>query len=255
MPLHLRGFFRYFIRMKHLVRWALACMVLALAAPISAQINVGIGMQAGYTAMPNADRPVDRYNDKGFLYRRMRHFHWPMGEIYLASIRHNRLLLELNMNSRRNRVSAESFNGNVLNRRDVRFTMQSFSFGAGYALQEKDDFVLYLAGAVDVGYAKMQTRTGPKASLNNSPYYLFQREGLLALSAYFKFVFRDHAEAITSYSITPYFHYPLTKFDFFYMNQLLNPADALLDGTTLPARPWNVGLQVNFDLDLLRFLE
>lgn len=259
MHLHLRRFLRYFNRMKQRVLLAilpLMIVLLAGATPLMAQINVGIGMQAGYTTMPNADVPVDRYNDRGFLYRRMRHFHWPMGEIYLASLRHKRLLLELNMNSRRNRIAAESFNGAELHHRDVRFTMQAISIGAGYALQEKDDFVLYLAGAVDLGVMRMQTRTGPKATINRTPYYTpFPNQGLLALSAYLKLVFRDHAESITSYSFTPFFHYPLTKFDFFNLNQLLNPATALLDGNTLPARPWNVGLQVNFDLDLIRFLE
>jgi hypothetical protein len=259
MHLHLRGFLRYFNGMKQRVLLAFLPLIIVLlagaAAPLAAQINIGIGMQAGYTAMPNANLPVDRYNDRGFLYRQMRKFHWPMGEIYLASLRHNRLLLELSMNSRRNRIAAESFDGAVLNHRDVRFNMQVFGLGAGYAVQEKDDFVLYLAGSVDLGFAKMETRTGPKASIGRTPYYLFQREGLLALSGYLKMVFRNNSESITSYSITPYFQYPLTKFDFFYLNQLLNPATALLDGTTLPARPWNVGLQVNFDLDLLRFLE
>lgn len=259
MLLHLPGFFRYFNRMKKLVRWvrlSLPFCLLALAAtPLAAQINVGIGMQAGYTKMPNANIPVDRYNQSTFFYRPMRHFHWPMGEIYLASLRHGRLLLELNMNSRRNRIAAESFNGSELHHRDVRFTMQAFSFGAGYAAHVQDDFVLYVAGAVDLGYMRWQTRTGPKSSIGRTPYNDSDRSGLLALSAYLKMVFRNNPESITSFSFTPYFHYPLTKFDFFPLNQFLNPMTAAADGNPLLARPWNVGVQVNFDIDLLRFLE
>ena len=235
----------------------LLLFILLLLAPaaLPAQINVGIGMQGGFTSMPNADVVTDRYNSHGFLYRKMRRFHFPIGEIYLASIRHNRWLAELNMNTRRNRVSAESFNGNVLHRRDVRFTMQSFSFGGGYAAVDQDNFVLYLCGAIDLGYMKLSTRQGPKESIGRSPYYMFDRRGMIALSTYLKMVFRSDREAITSYSISPYFHFPLSDFDFVYLNQVLNTQDWTLDGPNPTAPPWNVGLMVNFDRDLLRFLQ
>lgn len=244
------------IPMKRLPFLLLALACLLLPSRMFAQINVGLGYQQGFFFMPNADKPIDRFNGNGFLYNNMGHFRWPGGEIYSASLRHNGLLLELNLNTKRSRVSAESFSGNDLFRRDIRFSMQGLSLGVGYAAVEQDDFVLYPAAAIDLGYMKMTTRLGPKANIGQVNYQQFDRNGMVALSIYLKMVFRQNAESITSWSLSPYFYYPLKQYDFFVLNQvLLAPSDWYLDGSTLPARPWNVGVALQFDIDLLRFLQ
>lgn len=220
-----------------------------------AQLFVGIGLQAGFGNMPNANIPIDRYNSRAFLYKRMNQFHWPFGEIYEASFRSGRGLVSLNLNTRRQRATAKSTSTNGIDQRDVRFTMQALSLGAGYAAIDNETFVWYLGGALDAGYMRLLTRTGPSNQIARTPYYLYRRLPMLAITINTKFVFRGSRESIGVWSLTPYLHIPLQKFDFLSLEQLLNQGSLQVLTTPLPARPVNVGLAFNIDIDLLRFLD
>ncbi len=234
--------------------FSLLCSIALMPLASKAQLYAGIGLQAGFASMPNANVPIDRYNDRAFLYRRMNRFHWPFGEIYDLSYRSGRLLLDLNLNTRRMRATAKSTDANGIYQRDVRFTMQSISLGAGISIAENDKFVMYLGGALDAGYMRLLTRTGPSNQINRTDYYLYSRSPLLAVSAFAKMVFRSSPDAITVYSLTPYIQLPLQTFDFLPMEQLLNQGSLQPYNLPLPARAWNVGLAFNFDLDLIGFL-
>lgn len=241
------------------VRRRLLALLLVLGAGFAlhsaqAQLFVGLGYQQGFFNMPEPNVAVDRFNDRGFLFRNLGKFHWPGGEIFSISYRPERLLLELNLNSRRQRISAESFAGSVLQRRDFRFNMQGISLGAGYAVVDEDAFALYLSGAIDVGWMRLSTRLGAKDNINRIDYQLIRRSTLVAGSIYAKFTFRSSRESVSVFSIAPYVHIPTLNFDFTIMNQILNPTEYTLDGT-LSAHPLNFGLMVNFDLDLISILQ
>ncbi len=234
---------------------ALACL-LFVSLPLSgkAQLYVGIGLQAGFTNMPNANVPVDRYNARAFLYKRMNRFHFPFGEIYDVSYRSGRALLDLNLNTRRARATAKSTTSTGIQQRDVRFSLQSLSLGAGYAAVDQEKFVMYMGGSVDAGYMRMLTRTAITTQIRATDYYLWRRSPMLALSAFAKMVFRSSPDAMTVTSITLYFQFPLQKFDFLALEQLLNQGSLQPINVPLPARPWNVGVAFSIDLDLLGFL-
>jgi hypothetical protein len=232
---------------------ALCPVLLPLAA--KPQLHAGIGLQAGFNSMPNANIPIDRYNGRAFLYKPMNKFHWPMGEIYEVSIRPGRALLGLNLNTRRQRATAKSTGASGIDQRDVRFSMQALSVRAGYAVTDQETFALYLCGAMDAGYMRLLTRTGPENQINRINYYLFRREPMLAGSIFAKMVFRSARDATTSFSISPCLHIPLRTFDFIYLEQLLNQGTLPTYTSPLPARPVNIGVAFNFDIELLSFLE
>ncbi|MEY3442113.1 MAG: hypothetical protein RLZZ519_394 [Bacteroidota bacterium] len=243
------------MRKQIVLRIGLMLMVLT---PLVAktQLFVGIGLQAGFDNMPNANIPIDRFNSRAFRYKQMNRFHWPFGEIYEASIRSGRGLVSLNLNTRRQRATAKSTSTNGIDQLDVRFTMQALSLGAGYAAIDKETFVWYLGGAVDAGYMRLLTRSGPSNQIARVPYYLYRRLPMLAITLNTKFVFRGSRESIGVWSLTPYLHIPLRDFDFLPLDQLLNGGGSMPILTTpLPARPINVGVAFNMDIDLLRFLD
>ena len=82
-----------------------------------------------------------------------------------------------------------------------------------------------------------------------------RRLPMLAITINTKFVFRGSRESIGVWSLTPYLHIPLQEFDFLSLEQLLNQGSLQVLTTPLPARPVNVGLAFNIDIDLLRFLD
>jgi hypothetical protein len=221
----------------------------------TAQLHAGIGLQAGFNSMPNANVPIDRFNGRAFLYKPMNKFHWPMGEVYEVSIRPGRALLGLNLNTRRQRATAKSTSSSGIDQRDVRFSMQALSVRGGYAVVDQETFALYLCSAVDAGYMRLLTRTGPANQINRVNYYLFRREPMLAGSIFAKFVFRSSRDAISSVSLSPYLHIPFRTFDFIYLDQLLNQGTLPANTGPLPARPLNIGVAFNFDLEVLNFLE
>jgi hypothetical protein len=226
------------------------CLVL----PSFGQLYVGLGFQAGFGNMPNANVPVDRFNNRGFLSKRMGKFHFPAGEIYDLSIRPGRLLLGLNLNTKRQRISAESFDANTLIRRDIRFVVQAISVSGGYDLANKETFACYLGGSVDLGYMRLLTRFGPKQNINQYNYGLLGRRSMIAGTAFVKMVFMSSRNATTVWSLSPYVQFPFQQFNFLIMNQVLNTATYQLDGFELFARPTSVGIALNFDLELLNFL-
>jgi hypothetical protein len=232
----------------------LFCCLLALPLAGAAQLYAGVGLQLGFTNMPNANFPIDRYNDRAFLYKPMNQFHWPFGEIYAVSFRPGRLLLDLNLNTRRMRATAKSTDVSGIYQRDVRFVLQSISLGAGYAVVDQEGFALYLGGALDGGAMRLMTRTAQESQIARTPYYLWSRRSLMAGSAFAKCVFRDSREAVTVWSLTPYFQFPFQTFEFLALEQLLNQGYLQTYTSPLPGRPWNVGLAFNFDLELLGFL-
>lgn len=219
------------------------------------QLWVGIGGQAGFMNMENANAPVGFYNDKGFLVRRLREFHWPWGLTYSASYRDDGLLLELALNTKRARVSAESASSGSLQRRDHRFTISSLSPGIGYAVVEQPTLLFYLVGSVDVGYMRYLTRLGDKANISRVDYQLRRRQGFLGLTLSTRFVFRFDEDDNTIWTLAPYVQIPFSRFDFVEFNQVLNPLDWQEVGSTLPGLPVNVGVSLSFDLDLLEFLD
>jgi hypothetical protein len=230
-------------------------MFLWLPFGMAGQINLGLGMQLGYYRMENADKPIDRFNQSGFLTKRMGLFRLPGGEIYLASLRHDSWLLELNLNTKRARASAESFSGNVLNRRDLRFSMQGISLGGGYAFVETPTLVCFGGISLELGYMRLSTRTGAKENIGQIQYATVDRTGLTAVTIFSKLVFRSDPEAITSWSLSPYLHLPLQRYDFHRVAMVLfPPTEWNADGNSLPARPWNFGLALNFDIDIVRLL-
>ena len=244
------------LKMKKLVLKLVLWMLVAIPTFVDGQLYVGMGLQAGFDNMPNANIPIDRFNSRAFRYKPMNRFHWPFGEIYEASIRIDRALVSLNLNTRRQRATAKSTSSNGIDQLDVRFSMQSLSLGAGYAAIDKDDFVLYLGGAVDAGYMRLMTRTGPESQIGRIPYNLYRRLPMLAASIFTKFVFRANRESIAVWSLSPYLHIPLRDFDFLPLDQLLNGGGSMPVLTTpLPARPINVGVAFNIDIDLLGFLD
>ncbi|MEM7037683.1 MAG: hypothetical protein AAF570_11940 [Bacteroidota bacterium] len=219
------------------------------------QLKVGLGYQQGFFNMPNANLPVERFNDRGFLFKNMPKMRFPGGEIYSAAYRHDRLLLELTLNTRRARVSAESFDGAILMRRDVRFSVQAFSLGFGYGFVDEEGFALYVCGAIDVGRMSFLSRLGQKETVGRVPYQLFSRSTHTGLGANVRFLWRESKDALITFSLSPYIQYALLTHDFIRMHQLLNPADWHLDGSTFPGRPTNFGVMFQVDIDLLRFLE
>lgn len=241
--------------MKLLI-WKIALLGLLLGPAVAqGQLFVGMGLQLGFGNMPNANIPIDRFNSRAYLYRPMNRFHWPFGEIYEASFRSGRGLVSLNLNTRRQRATAKSTSSNGIDQRDVRFSMQALSLGAGYAVVDEETFALYLGGALDAGYMRLLTRTGPENQISRTDYYLFRRQGMLAVSVFTKMVFRGSRESIAVWSLSPYLHVPLQKFDFLPLEQLLNQGSLQPWTTPLPARAVNVGVAFNIDLDLLGFLE
>ncbi|MEM1000036.1 MAG: hypothetical protein AAGN35_23480 [Bacteroidota bacterium] len=219
------------------------------------QLYVGLGYQQGFWVMPNAHVPIDRFNASGFLARDYGKWRWPGGEIYSVSYRNeDGLLLELTMNSRRQRISAESFGGSGLTRRDLRFSMQAFSFAAGSAVINDETFVMYLGGSADLGWMRVLNRLGPKATINNVNYSLLLRQNMVAVSAFLKMVWRSAPDALVVVSLTPYVQYPLQQFDFSFVNRVLNPNTWSEDPDPLLGRPINFGLQFNVDMDLLGIL-
>jgi hypothetical protein len=231
----------------------LACMAF-LPKRSHAQLYVGIGLQAGYCKMPNADLPIDRYRSRGFFYKQMNHFRFPFGEIYSASYRPDRALFELSLNTRRMRATAKSTDAGGIYQKDIRFSIQSLSLGAGYAFVDAEKFALYLGVSADVGYARLLQRQGYTTQISRTPYGLFRRSPMLSGSLYAKMVFRDSRETISVWSLTPYIQLPFLTFDFQVLDQVLNSGYLTPIAYTLPARPVNVGLAFNFDLDLLGFL-
>lgn len=220
------------------------------------QLFVGLGLPAGFNSMPNANIPVDRFNSRAFLYRRMNHFHWPFGEIYQASFKLDRGIVMLNLNTRRQRATAKSTDNNGIYQRDVRFSMQALSLGGGYAMIEHEKFVMYFGAALDAGYMRLLTRSGPANQIAKIDYYQYRRLPMLAGSVFIKMVFRSSPDDVTQFSISPYLHAPFRDFDFQYLDQLLNQGVPGLPviNTPLYARPINVGISANFDLDLFGFL-
>ena len=236
------------------MKWTLGILMMLSFMQVKAQLYVGLGMQAGFGNMPNANVPVDRFNDRGFLYKRMGKFHFPTGEIYEVSIRPGRLYLGLNLNTKRQRVSAESFDASILIRRDVRFVVQALSLSGGYDLANREDFACYIGAPADFGYMRLLTRFGPKQNIGQYNYNLLGRRSMLAGTAFLKMVFMTDRNAITVWSLTPFVQFPLQKFNFLSMNQTLNTATYQLDGFDLSARPVSVGIALNFDIELLGFL-
>jgi hypothetical protein len=206
--------------------------------------------------MPNANIPIDRYNSQGFRYKPMNQFHWPFGEIYDASIRLDRAMFDINLNTRRQRATAKSTSSTGIDQRDVRFVMQGISVGAGYALVGEEKFVMYIGTSLDAGFMRLQNRTGPANQISRVPYQTYRRSPMLASSIWLKMVFRANPESISVWSLSPYVHLPLQKFDFLYLDQVLmnTPPLPALPGP-LYARPVNFGLSLNIDIDLLGFLE
>ncbi len=231
----------------------LSAMVL-VPTTVGAQIYAGIGLQGGFTNMPNANIPINRYNDRAFLYRRMNQFHLPFGEIYEVSFRPDRAIFSLNLNTRRMRATAKSTDAQGIFQRDVRFALQSLSLGAGYAVVDEEKFALYLGASLDAGYMRLSTRTGYTTQINRTNYYLWRRSPLLGVTGFGKMVFRSSRDAVTVYSIMPYVQLPFQNFDFQSLEQLLNQGYLLPYSGPLPARAWNVGVAFNFDLDLIGFL-
>lgn len=237
---------------RPLFHFLVLAFLLGVASSAQSQLYVGIGYQQGFWSMKNANVPIDRFNSKGFLVKDYGKFHWPGGEIYSLSYRdEDGLLLELSLNSRRQRITAKSFGGNTLNQRDIRFSMQCISAGGGGALVNNETFVMYLAGSADYGAMRILTRLAPEQSISNANYFVIQRRSLLAASVYLKMVFRGSPESLAVVSLTPYVQYPLQKFDFAFLNQNINPQDWTLDPNPLLARPINAGIQFNVDLDLI----
>lgn len=241
--------------MKHFL-WVLLLSGSLTPALSQTQLFVGVGFQAGFDNMPNANVPVDRYNGTAFHYKPMNRFHWPMGEIYAVSIRSGRGMVELNLNTRRQRATTKNTNSTGIHQQDVRFSMQALSLGTGYAAVDQDAFVLYLGAALDGGYMRLLVRSGPESQISRVNYQLLRRLPMLAGSIFLKMVFRNSRESLSVFSISPYLHVPFRQFDFLPMDQYLNQGGFIPILTTpLPARPINVGVALNFDLDLLGFLD
>ena len=216
--------------------WLLAACMGLVASSGMAQLYVGVGGQAGYTNMENANAPVAYFNSQGFLVRQLREFHWPFGLVYAASYREDGLLLELSLNSKRARVSAESANGSSLQRRDHRFTMHSLSAAIGYALVDNEAFQVYGSASLDLGYMRYLSRLGDKNNINRINYILYRRQSFLATTLSMRFVFRDSEDDPSIWTIAPYIQIPFSEFDFREFNIVLNPLDWQQVGTTLPAR-------------------
>lgn len=219
-----------------------------------AQLYVGLGMQAGFYSMDSANFPIDRYRDRGFFYKPMNHFHFPFGEIYSVSFRPDRALFELSLNTRRSRATAKSTDAQGIYQKDIRFSMQALSLGAGYAIVDNETFALYPGVSVDLGYARLMQRQGYTTQIGRSPYGLISRMPMFATSVFVKMVFRDSRESLSVWSLTPYFQYPWQFFNFQILDQVLNNGYLTPYPYPLPARPMNVGLAFNFDLDLIGFL-
>lgn len=219
------------------------------------QLFVGIGGQAGFMNLKNANAAVDYFNSKGFLVRQLRQFHWPFGLIYSASYRDNGLLLELSLNTKRARVSAESANGSAIQRRDHRFTISSLSPAVGFAAVDNENAQVYLVGSLDIGYMRYLSRVGDKTNINRINYVLYRRQGFLGTTLSMRFTFRDGEDDPTVWTFAPYIQIPFSEFDFREFNVVLNPLDHQEVGTSLPARPINFGAVLSFDLDLLDLIE
>ena len=222
---------------------------------LEAQLFVGLGYQQGFWNMENTKLAVNRFNGQGFLFKSLGQFRWPGGEIYAASYRTEEILLELTLNSRRQRISAESFSGNTLMRRDIRFSLQSLTVSAGPAVVDQDDFAMYLCGSLDFGYMRLLTRLAPKINISRANYSVLRRQQMLAVTAFVRMVFRASRESLLTMSLSPYIQYPLQDFDFTILNQILNPQEWVLDPRPLSGRALNFGLTFTFDLDLLGFLD
>lgn len=225
-----------------------------MAARLPGQLHAGVGLQLGFSDMPNADAPIDRYNGRAFLYKPMNHFHWPFGEVYELSYRPGRALVSLNLNTRRMRATAKSTDANGIYQRDVRFAMQALSVGAGYAVVDEETFALYLGGALDGGYMRLLTRTGYEDQIQRTDYYLFARQPMLAATVCARLLFRAQRDAVTTTMLSPYFQFPFQTFNFQPLDQLLNQGSLTPANTPYPARAWNVGLSFKVDIDVLGFL-
>lgn len=241
------------------VRRILVIGLISAAGYVHGQLYLGLGFQAGYNSMPNANVPIDQYNDRAFLYRPMNRFHWPMGEIHQVSYRSGRGMVLLNLNTRRQRATAKSFNSttNGLDQTDWRFVIQALSLGGGYAMVDKEKFVMYLGAALDAGYMRLLNRSGPESQIHRIDYSLVRRLPVFAGSTFLKMSFRESQEDITTWSIAPYVHVPFQEFDFQFFDQMLNGSTPGIPAITAPLldNPFNVGLSVNFDLDILGFLD
>lgn len=223
---------------------------------VSGQLFVGLGGQVGYMNMDAANRPVDFFNGKGFLIRNQRQWHWPAGLIYAASYREDGLLLELSLNTKRHRTGAEFAGaGNTISRREHRFVMQSLNAAIGGAVVEKDDFLLYLCGGIDLGIMRYRTRTANKENINRANFNTVNQKRFIGTTLSVRFTFREDKDDYTLWTLAPYVQLPLSKFDFNRFNQVLNPFDSQTVGGDLQGRPVNFGFNLQFDFDLIEFLQ
>ena len=241
---------------KLLRRALLLLLVMVAWSATQAQLHVGIGGQAGFTNLSNANAVVDHYNSQGFLVKRLRKPRFPFGLIYGAAYRSDGLLLELALDSKRARVSTESSDGgSTLIRRDVRFTLSSLRASGGYAVVDEPEFQLYLVGGIDLGYARYLTRTGNEATINRANYFLRRRESFLATTLSVWFTFRQGEDAPSSTTFAPYVQLPFTDFSFQDLNRDLNPLDPTAPTGELRDSPLNFGFVFRVDFDLLEILD
>gem|GEM_PF-2320791 len=223
---------------------------------LSGQLYVGLGGQVGFMNVDAANRPVEFFNSKGFLIRNQREWHWPAGLMYAASYREDGLLLELSLNTKRHRTGAEfAGNGNTIARREHRFVFQTLNAAIGGAVVDEDDFLLYLCGGLDYGFMRYRTRQGNKDNINRANFNTVNQKRFLGTTLSVRFTFREDRDDYTLWTLAPYVQIPLSKFDYSRFNQVLNPFDAQQVGGDLQGRPINFGFNLQFDFDLIEFLQ
>lgn len=225
----------------------------------SGQLYVGLGGQAGFMNMPNANAPVDFFNSKGFLIRRQREFHWPAGLIYSAAYKdmEEGYLIELSLNTKRHRTAAEfaGAGGNSIDRREHRFVIQSLSATAGGAVVNEPTLLLFLCGSLDLGTMRYRTRTGNPETINRANFFTVNQRRFIGTTLSVRFTFRNGEDDFTHWTWAPYIQIPLAKFDFLRFNQTLNTFDWNQVPGESTARPINYGMSLSFDFDLIELIQ
>ncbi len=249
----------YYMR-SHLIYMAFPLLVLlglGTWSSASGQLYVGLGGQAGFMNMANANAPVDFFNSKGFLIRRLREFHWPAGLIYSAAYKEDGLLLELSLNTKRHRTAAEFLGsgGNSIDRREHRFVIQSLSATVGGAVVDEPELQLYLCGSLDFGMMRYRTRTGNPETINRASFFTVSQQRFLGTTLSLRFTFRNGEDDFTHWTWAPYVQIPFGKFDFQRFNQTLNPFDWNQVPGESTARPINFGMSLSFDFDLIELIQ
>lgn len=202
-------------------------ILLLLLIPVGGvgQIYVSGGYNQSVTFLENGNWVVDKFNEQGFLPRRMRKLVIPRGEFISAGYFADAFFAEASWTGRRDRVRALTSNGY---QRDLKMGINSLGISGGINFLNTDEMAISIGTGAAASFFTASTRLGPEQNINRTNFFLIRRQIGLSGDYFVQFFLKPTTGHKLGFIVRPYFQYRyFDKFDWYRVHTSVNDLNFL----------------------------